>query len=117
MSQGNVAHEQASGVQRQRFLTSPRTRLGKWSVGLAATFAILFILNSVLFVSGLLRLPGQETWGPFYALLMIGCGLAAGVVGLIAVLRQRERSWAVWLAILPGLFMLTLLLGEFLVPH
>jgi hypothetical protein len=117
MSQENVAQKQVSKDQRQKFLSFPRTRLGKWSAGLAATFLVLFLLNSVLFVSGLVRLPMQETWGPFYALLMVGCGLAAGIVGLTAVLRQRERSWAVWLAILPGLFMLTLLLGEFLVPH
>ena len=41
----------------------------------------------------------------------------AGIVGLIAVLRQHEHSWPVWLTLLPGLFVLFLVLGEFLVPH
>ncbi len=117
MSQKDVVEEQASTIQSRRFLSPPRTRIGKWSVALAAIFVVLFVLNSVLFVSGFVRMPLQETIGPFYALLMVGCGLAAGIVGLIAVVRRGERSWAVWLAILPGLFMLTLLLGEFLVPH
>jgi hypothetical protein len=33
------------------------------------------------------------------------------------MIRQHERSWLVWLTILPGLFVLFLVLGEFLVPH
>jgi len=45
------------------------------------------------------------------------CGLAAGIVGLIAVIRRHERSWLVWLTILPGLLVLLFVLGEFLVPH
>jgi len=35
----------------------------------------------------------------------------------IAVIRRHERSWLVWLTMLPGLFVLFLVLGEFLVPH
>jgi len=44
-------------------------------------------------------------------------GLAAGVVGLMVLIRKHECLWLVWLAILPGAFVLFLLLGEFLVPH
>ena len=44
--------------------------------------------------------------------------LGTGVTGLLAVtLRsQRERSWLVWLMLLPGALILFLLLGEFLIP-
>jgi hypothetical protein len=45
------------------------------------------------------------------------CGLAAGIIGLIAVIRKHERSWLVWLTILPTVLTLIFLLGEFLVPH
>jgi hypothetical protein len=38
-------------------------------------------------------------------------------IGLVALIRNRERSWFVWLAVLPGAFVLFLLLGELLVPH
>jgi hypothetical protein len=48
---------------------------------------------------------------------MLLCGLAAGILGLIAVIRKNERSWLVWLTLLPGLLVLFLLLGEFLFPH
>lgn len=94
----------------------PGTRLGWWAVRLAAAFVVLFIINSAVFMSL------QEGWWtqsllPFYGIFMILCGLAAGVIGLIAVIRKHERSWLVWLTILPGAFVLFLLLGELLVPH
>jgi hypothetical protein len=54
---------------------------------------------------------------PFYGILMLLCGLVAGIVGGPAVIRQHERSWLVWLTLLPGLLVLLLLLGEFLYPH
>jgi hypothetical protein len=46
---------------------------------------------------------------------MVACALASGIAGLIAVARQHERSWLVWL--LPGLLVLFLLIGEFAVPQ
>ena len=102
---------------RRRILRWPSTRLGWWSVGLAAAFVILMTINSAVFM----RLPEDMTWRvtvlPFYGIFMLLCGLAAGIVGLIAVIRRHERSWLVWLAILPGLFALVFMLGEFLVPH
>lgn len=102
---------------RRRVWGRPSTRLGWWSVALAAAYEILMIINSAIFM----RLPEDVTWRvtvlPFYGIFMLLCGLAAGIVGLIAVIRQHERSWLVWLAMLPGLMVLFLLLGEFLVPH
>lgn len=101
----------------QRISKWPGTRLGWWSVGLAALFEILMIINNSIFM----RLPEDVTWRvtilPFYGIFLMLCGLAAGIVGLIAVTRQHERSWLVWLAILLGLFALVFVLGEFLVPH
>jgi hypothetical protein len=82
-----------------------------------AAFVAMFVINSAVFM----RLPGNAPWQhrvlPFYGILMMLCGLAAGVIGLIAIIRKHERSWLVWLALLPGAFVLFLLLGEFLVPH
>jgi hypothetical protein len=102
---------------QQRFLGRPITRLGRWSVGLAATFLALFIINSTVFMPSTVLIPWREVILPFYGIAMLSCGLAAGIVGLIAVIRQRERSWLVWLTMLPGLFVLFFILGEFLVPH
>lgn len=54
---------------------------------------------------------------PFYGILMMLCGLCAGIGGLFAIIRRRERSWLGWLTLLPGLPVLFILLGEFLFPH
>jgi hypothetical protein len=52
-----------------------------------------------------------------YGLTMLGCGLAAGVVALVAVFRRHERSWLVCFPLFFGLMVLALILGEFLFPH
>lgn len=95
----------------------PATRPGQWAAGLLGLFLVMFIINSAVFMQ-----TTQETWFsthilPFYGILMLLCGLAAGILGLLALIRKHERSWLVWLSILPGAFVLFLLLGEFLVPH
>ncbi len=80
----------------------PNTRLGWWAVGLAVANIVLNFAWSIL--------PGG-------ALLAFACGLAGGVLALIAVIRQHERSWLVFLSILPMVFVLLFILGEFLIPH
>jgi uncharacterized membrane protein len=93
------------------------SQLGWWSVGLAATFAVLFIINSTVFMPSTVEVPWRQVVLPFYGIAMLSCGLAAGIVGLIAVIRRHERSWLVWLTMLPRLMVLAFVLGEFLVPH
>jgi len=98
----------------------PGTRLGWWAVGLAAAFVVLFAVNSAVWMQRSQDVPDvswQRALLIAYGILMMLCGLAAGIAGLIAVIRKHERSWLVWLALLPGAFVLFLLLGELLVPH
>ena len=98
----------------------PGTRLGWWAVGLAAAFVVMFIINSTVVMPASQDAPNawwRQTLLPFYGIFMMLCGLAGGVVGLITVIRKHERSWLVWLTILPGVFVLLFVLGEFLVPH
>lgn len=73
----------------------PSTRLGWWSIGLAATFAVLFIINPTVFIPSTVEVPWRQVVLPFYGFAMLSCGLAAGIVGLIAVIRRHERSWLV----------------------
>lgn len=107
----------SNAVQWQR----PHTRLGWWSLRLAALFIVLFVINSALFIPLLGQSTANPWWQhallPFYGIFMLLCGLAAGVSAMLAVTRQHERSWLVWLTLLPAAFVLFLLLGEFLVPH
>ena len=87
-----------------RFLGMPQTKLGWWGVGLSALFTVLFVLA----VNELLRFPG---------FLIMTIGVVGGVLTLISVIWKRERSWLIWLLLLPGLFAILFALGEILYPH
>jgi hypothetical protein len=90
--------------QRGSFLKLPRTRLGWWAVGLTALFVVLFIsITTELF-----HFPG---------FLTMGLGVVAGILTLLAILWRGERSWLVWLMLLPGGFAALFALGEVLYPH
>lgn len=84
------------------FNEGPHTKLGWWAVGLA--------IASILLMFAWMFLPGG-------AGLSFLCGLAGGILALIAIIRQHERSWMLWLALLPMLNVFVFFLGEFLVPH
>lgn len=85
-----------------KFLVRPSTRFGWWAVGLALASIVLVLAWSVL--------PGGA-WLGFL------CALGGGIVGLIAVIRQQERSWLVFLSILPMLNVLFFIAAELLMPH
>lgn len=95
----------------------PGTKVGMWAVSLGIVYVVLSIINSAIFM----QLSGKTWWGqpllPFYGIFMLACGLVAGILGSIAVIKKRERSWLVWLSILPGVLVVFLLMGEFLFPH
>lgn len=104
-------------VPASSFPQRPATRLGWMAVWLGAAFLILWAINSTVFIPSTQDAPWRHVLLPYYGIIMLLCGLAGGVVGLIAILRNRERSWLVWLTLLPGAFVLLFLLGELLVPH
>jgi hypothetical protein len=84
------------------FLERPATRLGWWAIGLAvASFVLGF---AWLFL-------------PAGALISFLCGLAGGIIALIAIIREHERSWLVWLSILPMINVFVFIIAEFLFPH
>jgi hypothetical protein len=93
-------------------LSLPSTRLGWWSVGLSSSFVILFILNAAVLLPAAGVVPWREAMVGIVVLL---CGIGGGVAALIALIRGHDRSWLVWLAMLPALFVL-FMIGEFLVP-
>ena len=99
------------------FFETPHTRLGRWSIALAAAFVVMFLINSFVFMPTSSDAPWRHIVLPFYGILMLLCGLAAGIIGLVALVRPRERSWLVWLTVMPGAWVLFMLVGEFLFPH
>jgi len=97
----------------------PKTTLGKWSVALISVFIVLLASFQLLVASGQ---RGGETFFSGLLLtvpiLLAGIsGISAFVVGLIGVIRSRERSAVVYLAITIGLLVLLFGLGEILFPH
>ena len=81
-------------------------------MGLAATYVVLFMINAAVFLPA----PGVVAWREtFVGIVLLLCGIGGGIAAPIALIRRHERSWLVWLALLPGLFVL-FMIGEFLVP-
>lgn len=100
----------------------PMTRLGRISMWLGVAFAIGFGINTgITAVVGTSTNPAvnefSRTYLPFWGVSLFGCGFAAGTVGLVAILKDRERSVITLLTLVPMLFVMMFVLGEFLVPH
>ncbi len=93
----------------------PKCSLARWSVGLAAAFILLSILFAVL-----TRLGGEP--GPFalifIANIVIGISfIAAFITGLISIIKSKERSILVLLAVLISFGALLFFLNQFLSTH
>ena len=99
------------------FKELPHTRLGRWAIWLGAVFVVLFLINSFVFMPTSSDAPWRHVILPFYGIFMLLCGVASGITGLLAVTRQHERSGLVLLTLLPGLWVLFMLIGEFLFRH
>jgi hypothetical protein len=102
-------------VKVRRISILPKSSLGRWSVGLAAAFILLLILFAVLTGMG-----GEP--GPFVLIfivnVVIGISfLAAFIAGLISIIKSKERSILVLLAVALGFCALLFYLGEFLCTH
>jgi len=95
-----------------RISIRPKSLLGKWSVGLAAVFILVFVLSGVLTVVG-------GVWHGLVARSVLATafgisGIGTLVTGLISIIKSKERSILVFLTAVVGLFALIALLGEFL---
>jgi hypothetical protein len=86
------------------FLEKPHTKLGWWAVGLS----LLFMVLAVAVINELINFSG---------FLTITLGVIAGIITLVALIWKRERSWLVWIMLIPGLFAILFSLGEILYPH
>ncbi len=104
---------------------TPKTKIGKRSVYLIVAMPLLFIAGSFLSVY-YQNAPASDTiWEdvinrPFLSLTMIvgmGCGLAAFVTGLMAIIREKERGILIYFSVVMGALLIFFLLGEIISPH
>lgn len=94
----------------------PTTRRGRIAGWLALAFLVWFVVNQVFVVLGqTYDVGGMWLLGP--AFLGFAAGLTGAVFALLAIVKDRERAVVAFLALLPGIMVLALLLGEILVPH
>lgn len=94
----------------------PKTKAGKWSVGLIITFLLLFATSQLPAASG------QR--GPVLDLVLVVAVITAGIsgvaaffTGLISIIKSKERSFLVFITTVIGLFVLIFVLGQFLVSY
>ena len=99
-----------------RITVLPKTPLGKWSVGLFAACILLFVLLGVLLVF-LGVYAGED--GRFQLLAPIlgfaywVLGVGSFVIGLISIIKSRERSILVFLVLVVGFLVLLMISLEF----
>ena len=83
---------------------APRTRLGRWAVGLMVVFVLWFILK------------GSAPF-PMPTLAAAPFGVLAGVCAVVAIVSRGERSFLAFLTVFIGLWWVVFLLAEIIAPH
>jgi hypothetical protein len=92
-----VEHPGSPVRHRPRITLLPTTNLGWWAVGLGAAFFPFVFAAAVM---------------PRGAALGFGCGLAGGVAGLMAFVRNGERAVTVLVAVVPLVIAVAFVLAE-----
>jgi Na+/melibiose symporter-like transporter len=105
---------------------SPKTRLGKWSLGLIVAMPILFFVGASFTNSLYESVPAGNTIleditkRPALALTMLAgmvSGISAFITGLTAIIKKKERAPLVYISTIVGALLLLFLIGEILFPH
>lgn len=99
----------------RRVIGLPSTRLGWWSVSLAIAFLVLFALWW-LYVSRSRPIARPTFFSdPLAACLLLGAaaaGITGAVVGVLAFVAKRERSFLILLSVLLGAVVLYWTIGS-----
>jgi hypothetical protein len=79
----------------------PKTKLGRWSVGLNAFFLIA-IAASVVFVKVLKILSFDDHWWDVTVGVAFPASIIALITGILSVRKNKDRSTLVYLSIFVG---------------
>lgn len=109
-----------------RLFTSPESNAGKWSLWLIVAMPLFFLLGSLFMNTLYASIPSGDSilldiaMRPALSLFMLS-GMGAGVLaffsGLLAIIREKERSIFVIASTLVGSLMVLFLIGEIVFPH
>ena len=103
----------------------PKSILGKWSVALIIAMPIFFYIG-MSFVSFYESVPAGKTiphdivGRPGVALLMLSgfvCGIAAFFIGMVGIIRKKDRSVLIFLSTAMGFLTLLWCLTQIVFPH
>jgi hypothetical protein len=92
----------------------PRSRLGWWSIGLAVLFLGLFVAW-LLYVQATPIARPTFFSDPLHVCLLLGAaaaGITGAIVGVLAFVGKRERSFTILLSVLLGAFVLYWTIGS-----
>ena len=112
-------------MTRQTWRITPKTILGKWSIGLIIAMPILFFIGTSFTNSLYTSIPAGGTIladiavRPALALTMLAgmvAGIAAFITGLLAITRKKENALMVIISTAIGALLILFLAGEFLFP-
>ncbi len=94
-----------------RFFQQPATKTGWWSGGLAILGGLMLGIN-MLGLNPLNSIGNDEAniMVPLYDMIMFLSMISAVILGIFALTRKRERSWLVWLFLIPVLVLTIALL-------
>lgn len=100
----------------------PKTTLGRWSLRLIVAMPVLFLIGVLLTSLFYESVPAGNTLlediagRPTLACTMLvamASGIGAFITGVIAIVKQKEQSRSVYVAIALGASLIFFLLGEF----
>ena len=97
-----------------RITILPKTPLGRWSVGIAVAVILLVLLNILLGPNTLNVLgfsSGSIELRIFFVALCI-FGMGSLLTGLISIIKSKERSILVFLALVVGLISLGIIVSS-----
>jgi len=90
----------------------PTTAMGRASASLVAIFLIVLIAQGMV-----TWITGHESPLAFLLFLATLGGIAGGAMALGSIVRHRDRSWAVYLAVAVATLPMLFVLVEVLFPH
>lgn len=88
----------ANGNRSSRFLSLPKSAIGRRSASLLVLTLVLLVANAALVAPMTERSGGLEAVGNAYNWVTAAILIAAGVTAVIAMIGQRERSWVLFAA-------------------
>lgn len=103
--------------KRSRFFQRPGTKTGWWAAGLTILSIVMLTINNL----GLNPFEKLMDVNPIplriYDFIMMGSLLGGIILGIIALTSKRERSWMIWLFMIPllfiGIFLIVALIERF----